>query len=103
MRPVTLFMFSLILILLVWTCVKDAEAQKKRCTFSELTAYSGTLCGKTGVSDYCIMKSKRVPKPFRCFCGNSLDYSMVTGKTVSEFLRTSKKYHHCECTYFCKS
>lgn len=83
--------------------VLDAEAQKKRCTVTEHTSYSGTLCGKTGVSDYCIMKSKRVPKPFRCFCANSLDYSMVTGKTVSEFLRTSKKYHHCECTYFCKS
>ncbi|KAF8110587.1 hypothetical protein N665_0081s0020 [Sinapis alba] len=102
MRPVTLFMLSFILISLVGTCVKYAEAQKQRCILKSSKLYEGSLCSKTGDSD-CILKSKQVPKPFKCNCINSWEYSTVTTKTVAEFLRNARKLHTCMCDTFCKS
>ncbi|KAF8110588.1 hypothetical protein N665_0081s0021 [Sinapis alba] len=95
MRPVTLFMLYFILISLVWTCVKDAEAQKQRCIVKSSEMHEGTICDKTGNSD-CILKSKHVPKPYKCSCINNFG-------TVSEILHSSRKQHTCLCERFCKS
>ncbi|KAL0896865.1 hypothetical protein Bca101_080826 [Brassica carinata] len=91
MRPVTLFMLSFILVSLVWTCVKDAEAQKKKCILKSSEFHQGTLCGKSGASD-CILKSKQVPKPFKCQCGD------IAGP---DFDLSSRKSHTCYCDRVC--